>query len=173
MFIGFLIISCKGVGCGRGVTREYARGVGIDMFGLMMTMFMPVSVRLQGVNMLPMPVARRHLLWIKKGQSAPSVVRRWIIWESDRLSWNCLLSIFIMCAASDEPPPRPAPEGIALSRVMCRGGIVWSCFKLRRARTTRFLSGGQSVGRGLPVRVYGVFVSAAGRTCSVSERGIG
>jgi hypothetical protein len=69
-----------------------------------------------GFNTSPLPEAKAGMQSIKNGQSLPSSRAVSLSSCSSIKSLKYLFNAFKRNAASDDPPPKPAPAGITLCR---------------------------------------------------------
>ena len=101
----------------QGFTLEYASAVDMCISGLITTMCHAlISGTFIGDNVVPVPVASVGVLLMKNGQSAPNDAAVSASWESVYPSSKILLRALSVKAASEEPPPSPAPSGIIFLR---------------------------------------------------------
>ena len=82
----------------------------------MSTKNVPFKSRLNGDRISPLPLTIEGTLAIKKGQSLPNSADKVSNVSLDKFKENNSFNHLSTNAASDEPPPSPAPEGICFRR---------------------------------------------------------
>ena len=92
-------------------------------------------------SVVPVPEANAGVLRMKNGQSAPMPDAICSSFSCVNPRLNISLRAFKVKAASEEPPPRPAPSGITLGRKMLTGGMLTASYTIALYdRITRYFS---------------------------------
>ena len=119
--IGCFTISFKETAGRTGFISANASRVDTKISGLIKIIWYPFNDNSTGSNRFPIPVAKTGLFRMKKAQSAPSFTAyssiRSVLSPNENLSFRS----FIIQAASDDPPPSPAPAGICLYMCISTG----------------------------------------------------